>query len=172
MVRRDDIERKVTVNLESSETEKKFLHDFEANLAENLEKYNLENKKKESLIAENKKIVESTKKSVLRDKIIKVIKQEVAEFNQIIYQKSVDFRDNHIYSVDGFAELEKKIKAGVKGLFLISFCNRLECEVKIKEKTPAYSIRCISEKEKIVSAKSCLFCQLPAQNIVYLGRSY
>jgi len=44
LVRRDNVERKITISLESGETEKNFLHNFENNLAENLGKYNLENK--------------------------------------------------------------------------------------------------------------------------------
>jgi prolyl-tRNA synthetase len=172
LVRRDNIERKITINLESSEAEKAFLRNFETNLAENLEKHNLEDKKKEQLTTDHKGIIDSVRKGFKRDKIIKVIKQEIVEFKKNLYQKSVDFRDKHIFPVVNFSELEKKMKAGTKGLFLTPFCNRLECEMKIKEKVLAHSIRCISEKEKMIPQKSCLFCQSPAQNMVYLGRSY
>ena len=68
--------------------------------------------------------------------------------------------------------LEKKIKEGVIGLFLIPFCNQLNCEVKIKENIPAYSIRCIDMDKKVTEFQKCLFCQSPVQNMVYLGRSY
>ncbi|RHZ35440.1 aminoacyl--tRNA ligase-related protein [endosymbiont GvMRE of Glomus versiforme] len=172
LARRDDVKRKITISLENSETEKDFLRNFENNLAESLEKYNLENKTKEQLIVEREKTVDTVKKGFKRDKIIKVIKQEIAEFQKIIYQKSVDFRDNHIFPVNVFSELQKKIKEGAKGIFLIFFCNNLDCETKIKEKVPSYSIRCISLTEKPEERGKCIFCAAPAVNYAYLGRSY
>src|SRR6185312_11239980 len=172
LVRRDNVERKITVSLESSETETNFLRNFENNLAENLKKYDLENKSQKQLVVEHKEIINSAKKGFKKDKIIKVIKQEVVEFQKNLYQKSVEFRDSHIFPVDNFSELEKKIKEGIKGLFLVPFCNNLECEESIKKKVPSYSIRCIVLEKKIVEPQPCLFCQLSAKNMVYLGRSY
>ena len=171
LVRRDNVERKITVSLESSETEKSFLHNFENNLAENLEKYNLESKSQERLNDEHNEIVNSARKGLKKDKIIKVIKQEIVGFQKNLYQKSADFRDSHIFPVNNFSELEKKIKEGKKGLFLVPFCNNLECEESIKKKVPAYSIRCVTMGKVILTSK-CLFCSSVAQNKVYLGRSY
>jgi prolyl-tRNA synthetase len=116
-------------------------------------------------------------KGSLSGKIFRVLTKEIEEFKKSIYQKSVDFRDKHIYSIDNYLELEKKIKEGVIGLFLIPFCNKLNCEEKIKKRVPAYSIRCIkelsiSEKKKMLGSKKCLFCELLAEEMVYLGRSY
>jgi len=172
LVRRDNVERKITVSLESSETEKSFLHNFENNLAENLEKYNLESKSQERLNDEHNEIVNSARKGLKKDKIIKAIKQEIVGFQKNLYQKSVDFRDSHIFPVDNFSELEKKIKEGKKGLFLVPFCNNLECEEMIQKKVPSYSIRCIALEKNIIEPQQCLFCQSTAKQIVYLGRSY
>src|SRR6185295_8482848 len=116
LVRRDNIERKITISLKSSETEKNFLHNFENNLVENLGKRNLEGKTKEQLATEHKEVVDSVKKGFKKEKIIKVIKQEIIEFQKNLYQKSADFRDKHIFSVDNFSKLEQKIKEGTKGL--------------------------------------------------------
>ena len=146
MVRRDNVKRKITISLERSEIEKKFLSDFENGLVESLEKYNFEGKTQEKLVGERKKITDSAKKNLKKDKIIKIIKQEITEFNRTIYQKSVDFRNKHIYQIENFAELEKRIKAGEIGLFLIPFCNKLDCEKTISHRLPAYSIRCLFEK--------------------------
>jgi hypothetical protein len=101
-----------------------------------------------------------------------IIDREKKEFQKQLYQKSVDFRDKHIYSEVNLTELKKKISGGVKGLFLIPFCNNLECEKTIKEKIPSYSIRCIDLERKITESDSCFFCKSKAQNVVYLGRSY
>ncbi|CAG8775256.1 6773_t:CDS:1, partial [Ambispora leptoticha] len=100
--------------LESGATEKNFLHNFENNLAENLGKYNLENKTEEQLTTEHKEVVDSVKRGFKKEKIIKVIKQEIIEFQKNLYQTSADFRDKHIFLVDNFSELEQKIKKGTK----------------------------------------------------------
>lgn len=171
LIRRDNVERKITINLENKEAESNFLHNFKNNLTESLEKYSLQNETKEKLVTDHEEIINSAKKDFKKDKIVKVFKQEIVEFQKQLYQKSVDFRNEHIYSTDNLEELKKKISAGTKGLFLIPFCNNLECEKTIKEKLPSYSIRCIDlEKKNILNL--CLFCQAKAQNMVYLGRSY
>jgi hypothetical protein len=105
-------------------------------------------------------------------KIAGVIGKEIAEFKKNLYQKSVEFRDKHLHRVDNLIELEAKIKKGVVGLFLVPFCNNLDCEIKIKEKVPAYTIRCISLVKKPEAREKCIFCATPAINCVYLGRSY
>ncbi|WP_147409592.1 aminoacyl--tRNA ligase-related protein [endosymbiont GvMRE of Glomus versiforme] len=170
--RRDDVKKEIIISLENSETEKNFLRNFENNLAENLEKYNLENKTKEQLTTEHEKTVSSVKKEFKKGKIIKVIKQEIIEFQKNIYQKSADFRDKHIFPVNKFSELEKKVNEVMKGLFLIPFCNNLDCEKVIPQKISAYSIRCLSLSEKPGEKEKCFFCSSLANNYAYLGRSY
>ena len=105
-------------------------------------------------------------------KIAGVIGKEIAEFKKNLYQKSANFRDSHIFSVVSYSELEAKIKEGVVGLFLVPFCNNLDCEIKIKEKVPSYSIRCMVLERKTTELLKCLFCQSVTQNSAYLGRSY
>jgi prolyl-tRNA synthetase len=168
LIRRDNIERRITISLAESETEKKYLLAFEKyvkSLSEVDEKI-----KKE--FEENKQVTNSFKKGQLAGKIFGVINKEKQELQRTIHQKSTDFRDKHIFSVDNFSELEKKLKEGVKGLFLIPFCNKLDCEREIKEKVPTYSIRCISSSNKQKNHGQCLFCQSAAPVEVYLGRSY
>lgn len=171
LVRRDNIEKRITINLEENEMEKKYLPIFE-DYAEKLSKINLENKDETNSIKIKERMMEGMKRGERQGKIFRVIAREIAEFQKTIYQKSADFRDKHIFPIDNFSELEKNIKEGVKGLFLIPFCNNLECEVKIKEKVPSYSIRCIASEGKNTELPPCLFCQSTSQNKVYLGRSY
>ncbi|CAG8448425.1 19227_t:CDS:2 [Racocetra fulgida] len=130
LVRRDNVERKITIELEENEQGQRI------------------------------------------GKIFGIINREAQELQKNLYQKSVAFRNKHIFSVANLAELEKKKKDGSKGLFLVPFCNNLDCELKIKEKVPSYSIRCIAGEERIIAPQKCLFCQSAAQNRVYLGRSY
>jgi prolyl-tRNA synthetase len=109
---------------------------------------------------------------MIEGKIFKVVSREIKEFKKNLYQKSVDFRDNHIFPIDNFSELEQKIKEGTRGLFLVPFCNNLDCEIEIKKKVPSYSIRCVASEKQFAEPPQCLFCQSAAQNRVYLGRSY
>ena len=64
-----------------------------------------------------------------------------------------------------------KIKEGKKGLFLIPFCNNLECEKSIKNRVVSYSIRCLLINNK-TSQSECLFCLSPTLTYAYLGRSH
>lgn len=163
LVRRDNIERKIPINLTDSEIEQKHFAALEKFAAE-IEQLNEKKTSESSLTA--------FKKGTKAGKIVRIITQEVAELQKNLYQKSVDFRDKHIFPVNNFPALESKIKKGVKGLFLIPFCNQLGCETKIKEKVPAYSIRCLVEPKETTSPHNCLFCQSTTVISAYLGRSY
>lgn len=172
LVRRDNVERKVTISLESSEVEKKFLVIYK-NFVEELNEIHGKNEKVQKALENKKEIhIESFQKGEKAGKIIGTIIRERAEFHKNLYQKSVDFRDKHIYLINTFSELKEKIKEEAIGLFLIPFCNKLDCEEKIKERAPSYSIRCIASEEKNIDLSNCLFCQSAAQCKVYLGRSY
>lgn len=172
LVRRDNVERKVTINLESSEVEKKTLVIYK-NFIKRLNEIHGENEKVQKALENKKEVhIDSFQKGEKAGKIIGAIIRERAEFHKNLYQKSVDFRDKHIYPVNTFSELKKKIKEGAIGLFLIPFCNKLDCEEKIKIKVPSYSVRCIALEEKSIEILNCLFCQSVAQHKVYLGRSY
>ncbi len=170
LVRRDNVERKITVGMEINEFEQKLIVVYEKHM-EDISKLDGGETKKE-LAKGKEEPTDRIKKGFKYGKIFQVITRETKEFKKNIYQKSADFRDKHIFSVSDYSELQGKIKNRIKGLFLIHFCNNLECEEKIKEKVPSYSIRCIALEKKIVEPQKCLFCQLAAQNMVYLGRSY
>ncbi|CAG8669139.1 11142_t:CDS:2, partial [Cetraspora pellucida] len=167
LIRRDNVERKITIKLEENELEKKYITAAEKYWKE-MSEISQENKKE----FEKAKIVNSFRQGQRAGKIFGIISREAQELQKNLYQKSVEFRDKQIFSAASLAELEKKIKDGSKGLFLVPFCNNLDCELKIKEKLPSYSIRCIAGEKKVDTSHKCLFCQSTAQNRVYLGRSY
>ena len=147
LVRRDNVERKIAINLgEENETEKKCISVFE-------------------------KYVEELSKIEDNPETKKELSKEKTEFQKNLCQKSVDFRDKHIFPVDSFFELEGKIKEGKKALFLIPFCNNLECEKSIKNRVVSYSIRCLLINNK-TSQSECLFCLSPTLTYAYLGRSH
>nr|CAG8502257.1 3134_t:CDS:10 [Entrophospora candida] len=169
LVRRDNVERRITINLQESEAEKKRLLALEKYL-EGQSKIISEKWTEEKLTEHQKMMINSYKKGARSGKIFEVITREKEEFKKNIYQKSADFRNKHTFLIDNYPELEKKIKEGIIGLFLIPFCNKLNCEEEIKIKIPAYSIRCIkelglSEKKKMLDLKKCLFCKQLAENM-------
>jgi len=155
--------------LKENKVEKKYIFAFEK-YVEELSRIEDNPEAKKELTKE--KVVNSFKRGERAGKILQVIEKEKEELKKNLYQKSVDFRDKHIYPAKTFSELEEKIKEEAIGLFLIPFCNKLDCEEKIKIKVPSYSIRCISLEEKSIELLKCLFCQSLAQHKVYLGRSY
>ncbi|CAI2184156.1 14351_t:CDS:1 [Funneliformis geosporum] len=175
LIRRDNIEKKIIINiLAKTEFEAKFLPIIE-DYAEKTSKINLENledNKKLSSLNVKEQMVESIKNGFKQGRIYGAVNQAREELNQNLYQKSVDFRDQHIFSVSEYQTLEKKIRAGTIGLFLIPFCNNLTCEETIAPKLPAYSIRCLSWTAKPKGEEKCIFCALPTVNYAYLGRSY
>jgi prolyl-tRNA synthetase len=161
LVRRDNVERRITVSLKDDENEKKHFFAYEKHIDEL------------GLVNNKEVMMNSIRKGFKQGSLFRVITKEVPEFQKYLSQKSTEFRDSHIYSVDNFSELEEKIKFGINGLFLIPFCNNSECEEKIKSRVLSYSIRCIPllEKENML-VKNCLFCQKSTSLIAYLGRSY
>ena len=116
-------------------------------------------------------MTDSFEKGIRSGKIFKVITEEIAEFKKNLYQKSADFRDKNIVEINNYSELEKKIKKGI-GLFLIPFCNNLDCEKNIPCRLPAYSIRCLSLTKKSSKEEKCIFCMNSTKNWAFLGRSY
>jgi prolyl-tRNA synthetase len=168
LIRRDNVERRITISLAEDEIEKKYFSIAEQYVEILGEVDNRVRKEPE----QSKQFITSFRKGRMVGKISNVINKESKELQKTIRQKSTDFRDKHIFSVDNFSELEEKLREGVKGLFLIPFCNNLDCERKIKEKVPAYSIRCISSSNKQKGHRQCLFCQSAASVEVCLGRSY
>src|SRR3954454_16729574 len=91
-------------------------------------------------------------------KIFKVVAQVKKELNKKLYQKSADFLEQHTFIINKYQELEEKIKEGAIGLFLVPFCNNLECEEAISRKLISYSIRCIALNREIEKATECIFC--------------
>ncbi|CAI2177481.1 407_t:CDS:2, partial [Funneliformis geosporum] len=138
LVRRDDIERRIPIKLaEATELEKKMLLIHEE-LTEKSNKLFFPHHSAAKLAEEKTKMVKTIQKGYQTGKLFAIINQEAKKFRQNIYQKSVEFRDSHIYKVDSFTELEKKLRGGVIGLFLVPFCHNLECEKKIKVQDKHY----------------------------------
>jgi hypothetical protein len=156
LIRRDDIKKKVTISLKKEAIfEKNYLSILE-DFAEKISKISTGSEKVDSVMM-GKKMIEEIKKGERQGKIFKNIIQMGRDLNENIYQKSIDFINRHTFSIKEYQELKEKIERGTIGLFLIPFCNNLECEKTIKNRVPAYSIRCLKETQDI-NSYPCLFC--------------
>lgn len=169
--RRDNIEKKIIISMQDNELEKKFFPICK-DYMEKVNKVVSEENKGSPAINVEEKAMEAMKNGLKQARIFKAVTQAKEELNKNLYQKSINFRDKHIFSVREYQELEKKIKGGAVGLFLIPFCNNLSCEETIPSKLPAYSIRCLSLIEKPEEGAKCIFCAVSAKDYAYLGRSY
>lgn len=169
--RRDEIEKKIIISMQDNELEKKFFPICK-DYMEKIGKVVSEENKGSPVINVEEKAMEAMKNGLKQGRIFKVVTQSREELNKDLYQKSINFRDQHVFSVREYQELEKKIKGGAIGLFLIPFCNNLSCEETIPGKLPAYSVRCLSLIEKPKEGEKCIFCAVSAKDYAYLGRSY
>jgi len=171
LVRRDHIERKITIDLEINEWERKLIPAYEKYM-ESLSEL-LDDKTKEQMVNFQGESIQHFKKNLKQGKLCGIIGKENEKFQKKLSQKSIEFRDNHMFPENNLTELKNKIKNGVKGLFLIPFCNDLNCEKKMKDQVISYSIRYLPILEKKnKKIKKCLFCQSDTEIVAYLGRSY
>lgn len=108
------------------------------------------------------------KENVSFDGIVERVAKLLDDIQENIYQKALNFRNEHIYECDNYDEFKERIKDG--GFFLCHWDGTKETEEKIKEDTQA-TIRCVpfmfeqTEGVDMVSGR-------PAKNRVIIARSY
>ena len=108
------------------------------------------------------------KENVSFDGIVERIAKLLDDIQENIYQKALNFRNEHIYECDNYDEFKERVKDG--GFFLCHWDGTTETEEKIKEDTQA-TIRCVpfmfeqTEGVDMVSGR-------PAKNRVIIARSY
>jgi hypothetical protein len=108
--------------------------------------------------------------SLKEENITKIIEKERSILEENLYNNSSRFLKNNTFFTERLSELKKMIEEGKKGLFVIPFCNILDCEKTIKVKINSYSIRCLMEEKEKES--ECIFCEKKTKLFAYLGRSY
>ena len=102
------------------------------------------------------------------DGIAAYVENLLNDIQDNIYQKALNFRNEHIYECDNYEEFKERIKDG--GFFLCHWDGTAETEAKIKEETQA-TIRCVpfmfeqTPGVDMVSGK-------PATQRVLIARSY
>ncbi|HET8810667.1 MAG TPA: proline--tRNA ligase [Flavobacteriaceae bacterium] len=110
-----------------------------------------------------------TKEFVEQKEVVEKVKVLMTEIQENLYQKAMDFRNEHITKVDNFEEFKEVLKT--KGGFVSAHWDGTsETENKIKELTKA-TIRCIpfnNEKEE----GSCVFSGKPSLERVLFAKAY
>ncbi len=110
-----------------------------------------------------------SKETVILDRISVVVEDLLEEIQKSLHTKALNFRDEHITSVDTFDEFKKALEA--KGGFISAHWDgTIETEDKIKELTKA-TIRCIpldaKEEEGV-----CVYSGQPSNKRVLFAKAY
>ncbi|WP_425379092.1 proline--tRNA ligase [Spiroplasma endosymbiont of Polydrusus pterygomalis] len=109
------------------------------------------------------------KMTVTLSKVEKTVADLLQKIATNLYQKALKNRQQRTKEIDNYSEYKKTL-AKMNGLFLVSFCGRIECEDTIKAETQTTS-RCIPFDVPPKKTK-CFHCGQPAINLVYFARAY
>jgi len=110
--------------------------------------------------------------TVSMDGIEDYVKQLLADIQQNIFKKAVDYRNSRIIAVDSYDEFKEKIEEG--GFIMAHWDGTTETEVKIKEETKA-TIRCIPFDSYLPGDKEpgkCMVTGKPSAQRVIFARAY
>ncbi|MFN4198696.1 MAG: His/Gly/Thr/Pro-type tRNA ligase C-terminal domain-containing protein, partial [Flavobacterium sp.] len=109
------------------------------------------------------------KQIVTKEEVINHISQLLKDIQQNLFQKALDYRDNHITEVNSFEEFKDLLET--KGGFLAAHWDGTsETEEKIKELTKA-TIRCIPLDQKSEPG-DCILTGKPSMGRVLFAKAY
>lgn len=110
-----------------------------------------------------------SKQTVSMDVIVDHIETLLKQMQDSIYQKALDYRNDHITAVDTFDEFKNVLET--KGGFIAAHWDgTVETEAKIKELTKA-TIRCIALDSKQEDG-SCILSGKPSKRRVLFAKAY
>lgn len=109
------------------------------------------------------------KNTVSLEGIVTYIEQLLADIQQNIYQKALNFRESNTHKVDNYQEF-KKILDGKGGFILAHWDGTSETEERIKTETKA-TIRCIPYNTPHEEGK-CILTGKPSTQRVLFARAY
>ncbi len=105
------------------------------------------------------------KQKIALTDISKEIPNRLKEMQQDMYKKAEKRRDEMIYEVSSYDEIDKN----KNGFYKVNWCGDLSCEMKLKEELGLKS-RCIIEEEQ--PNGPCICCGKTAHHKVYFGKQY
>jgi prolyl-tRNA synthetase len=106
-----------------------------------------------------------TKETVLLDKINVVVEDLLKEIQESLFNKALNYRDNHITEVNNFEEFKKVLETKA-GFISAHWDGTAETEQKIKELTKA-TIRCIPLDNKREEGKCVLTGNISSQRVLF-----
>lgn len=89
--------------------------------------------------------------------IVGSIPGRLEQFQKDLYQRALEFRDSHTWTVDSYEEFKEKIEGGFVKAF---HCGDKDCEKQIKAETTA-TTRCIPYEEPEAHG-TCIRCGKPS----------
>ena len=109
------------------------------------------------------------KESIAVDGVVTHVEQLLEDIQNNLFQRALDYRNDHITSVDNFNEFKKVLEE--KGGFISAHWDGTEeTEDKIKKETKA-TIRCIPNDAKEEDGK-CVFSGKPSKRRVLFAKAY
>lgn len=90
------------------------------------------------------------------------------EVHRGLYRKALQFREANTHRVHDFGTF-KSIMEGPRGFIRALWCEKPECEERIKQETGA-TIRCLPFGER--EEGTCVLCGEPARQVAYFARAY
>lgn len=105
------------------------------------------------------------KRKIDQKDLAKEIPNILKEMQQDMYKRAEKRRDEMIYEVSKYEEIDKD----KKGFYKVNWCGDLSCEMKIKDELGLKS-RCIIEEEQ--PNGPCICCGKEAHHKVYFGKQY
>jgi len=107
------------------------------------------------------------KSFVSQENLSATIQEMLVTIQASLLQRATSFRDSNIHDPRDFEELAQVVQTGWA---LSWWCERKECETRVKEETKA-STRCIPFGQDAGEGK-CIVCGQPAKRKAYFARSY
>jgi prolyl-tRNA synthetase len=95
------------------------------------------------------------------------VEELLADVQEGIYQKALDFRESHTWTVEEYGAFKEAVEEGFARAW---WCGDPECEATIKDETKA-TIRCIPFDQPEGTGR-CVRCGGPAEEMAVFARAY
>jgi prolyl-tRNA synthetase len=123
--------------------------------------------KKSVALARRDKPGKEGKSFVQQEHLSTTVNEMLVNIQNSLLERATAFRDSNIHDPKDYAELTVVVQ---NGWALSWWCEKKECETKVKEETKA-STRCIPIEQRAGEGK-CIVCGQPAKRKAYFARSY
>ncbi|MFO7171521.1 MAG: proline--tRNA ligase [Bacillota bacterium] len=104
-----------------------------------------------------------------QDGLVEAVQNLLAEIQQNMFRKALQFREEHSYQAETLEEMSQILEEKT-GFVLAGWCGDAGCEAKVKETTKATARNIPFDPPARMSR--CLVCGQPAQHTVWFARAY